>query len=138
MGAAVAGHHLHERRRVAPPVAHLHLFKGGERAGRGGQDQCAPVARMAQAHLAHRLEQFAREQRVQPARHRVQPEHGAASPQFALVNWEKLEVVSGRARALCHTGNGRGLGRVACLASGLDQPFGEHAAALATQGADEQ
>ena len=135
--AAVRTHDVEQRLDRGAAVAELHLLGGRQRAARRADHVGALARRHAVADLAHRLEQLGGHQQVDRAGHRVQAEHRAAAAEFGVGPRKDFDVVGGRAGALRDAGDRRALHRVAARDRGLDQPFGEHAAAFAAEGAEQ-
>ena len=136
--AAVAAHQRQQRRVVGAAVAELHALLRGQGAVAGGDDQRALDRAHAVADLARGLQQFGRNDGIEAAGRRVEAEHRAAAAQFGHRYRKHFDVIGGGAGALGHAGNGGALRRVAAGTRNVDQPFGEHAAAFAAEGADQQ
>jgi hypothetical protein len=123
---------------VGAAVTGLHAFRRGEDARRRADDQRAQRRAHAVADLARGLEQFRRDDGVERARHRAQAEHWPPASKLRERHRKHFDVVGGGAGALRHAGYRRALRGIAGVAGNVDQPFGEHAAAFAAEGADEK
>jgi hypothetical protein len=134
---AIGARDLQQAIGVEAPVAQRHLLRRGERAARRRDHERAVRADIACGHDAPRFQELGCDHEIDVPRHGIQPQHRHAVLQRSPRHRMDLDVVRRCAGPLRDAGDRRALRDVAGLRRGIDDPFGEHAATLAAQRADE-
>ncbi len=121
---------------IGDAVAGRGFFADGVAAVRRGQQHRALGRDQAALDRAPAFHQLGRHHQVHVARrgHQRQRRLPAGAPHFGLGH--QLHVIDGGAGALGHAGHRSGLGPPAGVLGHVDDPVGQHAAALAAHGQD--
>jgi hypothetical protein len=121
---------------VDAAVTERALFRNGEHAVRGGDERGSIVRDEPTLYGAASFHEFRCEHHVDIARQGHQRQHGPPAVRIGLRDRIQLDVVDGRAGALRHARHRGGLGDVAVGFAHVDDPVGQHAAALPAHGED--
>ena len=122
---------------VEPAIGHRLLL--GDRIdamGRGGEDGAVGRDEAVLERTAG-LEHFGRQHQIDAARARIKRHQRLAPAQRGISDGEDLDIISGGAGALRHAGDRGRLDRQIGAHRRIDDPVGEHAAALAAERGDQ-
>jgi hypothetical protein len=121
---------LEQHRRIGAPIAHGDLFRHREDAMGRGDERGAIGRDEAPLHGAPSLHQLRPEDDVDVAGHRHQGHHRFGRPFRQRALREELDVIDRGAGALRHARHRGELREIAAMLGEIDDPVGEHAAAL--------